>query len=190
MENYKTIRSLEINEAFGNAVNNIVNFKGRARRSEFWWVMLFVCIAYVVPFTWPVAWVLSFLSIPLTFRRLHDAGYSGWWWGIGIILNLVCLGLVIWGVVKLVLVSPELDTMDTSEIIYSLFSVILSYMAIIGINMLYKILLIFFLCSDSKAETNKYGPSPKYVPVHPEEAASDGQTASYDQQERSETDVL
>lgn len=74
--------------------------KGRASRSEFWWFYLFqvifILVAYMQDFTSfpfdernfsPVISLISGLVAMALFlpgwgamvRRLHDAGYSGWW---------------------------------------------------------------------------------------------------------------
>lgn len=67
-------------------------FRGRASRSEFWWVYLF-CIIIFFPalvldflfFGGPAACTLILLLITiipwvaLCTRRLHDVGFCGWW---------------------------------------------------------------------------------------------------------------
>lgn len=89
---------------FGNAIKsfwaNYVTFKGRARRSEFWFAVLFttlvsIGISIVAPGSvekmngfdvqqssalsnlWSLATLLPSLS--LTWRRLHDVNKSGGW---------------------------------------------------------------------------------------------------------------
>ena len=106
---------------FGQAVSTVFSkyatFSGRARRSEYWWWVLFTIlvttIAFIldavlkintiegsggVKFGWiylVVSLVLIIPSIAVTIRRLHDAGHSGWWWllvfvcGIGGIIILI-----------------------------------------------------------------------------------------------------
>lgn len=67
------------------------DFKGRSRRSEFWWASLFTGIvssvlSTVIPdFAW--IWSLAILvpSIAICIRRLHDIGKSGWWYLINFI---------------------------------------------------------------------------------------------------------
>ena len=109
---------------FGQAVStvfsNYATFSGRARRSEYWYWVLFTFIlglvaglldglfhlqAYSnngVKFGWitvVVALAVAIPSIAVTMRRLHDTGRSGWWWllsaicGCGaIIVFFFCLG--------------------------------------------------------------------------------------------------
>lgn len=127
---------------FGQAISTCfqkyVTFSGRARRSEFWWWVLFTFLVSVVANVadsalglhitstssgttvvtagWIGAIAGLFLLLPslaVTFRRLHDTGRSGWWW----LLSLICC---------------------------------------IGV-----ILLWIFCLSDSKPGPNQYGPNPK-----------------------------
>ncbi len=95
--------------SFGAAIEsfwkNYANFKGRARRSEYWFANLFLflssfvilVIASLEPNSLGVfyaLWVVAALvpSISLTVRRLHDTNVSGW----AILITLIPLaGLVI-----------------------------------------------------------------------------------------------
>ena len=116
------------------------DFKGRSRRSEFWWFILGWTITYLVLF-WigsmlpgtttttgggsvnvsgpglflPVIWLVATIVplIALDVRRLHDTGRSGWWWFIQLV--------------------PFIGAI---------------------------VLLVFFL-QDSQPGTNQWGPSPK-----------------------------
>ena len=91
-------------EAVKTCFMKFFDFNGRARRSEYWWFMLFTLI---------VSWVFSFLGnmtpvftyigliigmvlwIPqfaaLT-RRLHDRNHSGWWVFAMFVCTLVAYG--------------------------------------------------------------------------------------------------
>lgn len=124
--------------SFGQAVESALKqkyatFTGRARRSEYWFFVLFSVIVYVVAtildsvlgltfgdLSYGVLYCLSALalllpSLAVVIRRLHDIGRSGWW-------ILIALVPFIGGLVLLV-----------------------------------------FACLDSQPQANKYGPSPKYV---------------------------
>lgn len=116
--------ALEGNMGFGRAVSTCLakyaTLSGRARRSEYWWWVLFTvlisAVAVALDFAFDlrirnslggsqIGWiqlvVMLLLIIPtiaVTFRRLHDTGRSGWWWllsllcGIGqLILFVLCL---------------------------------------------------------------------------------------------------
>lgn len=69
---------------------NYANFSGRARRSEYWFFVLFNTIAYIVLIFLGVAirfpalgllYILAALipSIAVAVRRMHDVGKSGWY---------------------------------------------------------------------------------------------------------------
>lgn len=90
--------------SFGEAVSTVLTqkyatFSGRARRSEYWWFVLFNVIVSVVLDVFAVLTHSSIFSVVLvvyglavlipglavTARRLHDTGRSGWW----MLINLV-----------------------------------------------------------------------------------------------------
>lgn len=104
--------------SFGQAVSSVFSkyatFSGRARRSEYWYWILFVVLLSVVaslldnvlklrvaegtPYGWITVIVSLALLIPgiaVTVRRLHDTDRSGWWYlltfvcGIGALIVLV-----------------------------------------------------------------------------------------------------
>ena len=153
------------------------DFKGRARRSEFWWFALFVIIvtsaltflsgivpavAYVsVVFTWGT---LIPLFAALT-RRLHDTGRSGWWVAI---MALLCIGYM---GSMLFLVGPNIqmftnvgggDIMAMADAVQSS-PVAATVMLCSSLGfMLFFIIDHILAIFDSKWGENKYGPSPKY----------------------------
>ncbi len=76
-------------EAVALFFSRYADFKGRSRRSEYWWVMLFNVIVSVVLVLLPDSlaflsslWSLAILvpSLAICIRRLHDVGKSGWWY--------------------------------------------------------------------------------------------------------------
>lgn len=91
------------------------DFKGRARREEFWMFVLFSIIASAVlsvignpihcdwiSYLYSLAVLVPGLAVSV--RRLHDTGRSGWW----IIISFVPLVGCIWLIVLLCLDSqPE-----------------------------------------------------------------------------------
>ena len=123
--------------SFGESVKTCfqkyVTFKGRARRSEYWWFCLLNLIVSIVTFvldyqmdTINIEVGLGALSglytlivflpgLAVSVRRLHDTGHSGW--------------------LYLLIIIPILG---------SLF-------------------LLYFFVSDSAPEENRYGKSPKYA---------------------------
>ena len=64
------------------------DFKGRSRRSEFWWWILFtsilnILLSFLSGFLSIIGILISLLllipTISVTTRRLHDINLSGWW---------------------------------------------------------------------------------------------------------------
>ena len=88
---------------YQKCIKNYVNFKGRARRKEFWFfqmtsTILILLIALILgtdSFAINLFALLLILpSLAVSARRLHDIGKSGWWYlisftGIGIILLII-----------------------------------------------------------------------------------------------------
>jgi uncharacterized membrane protein YhaH (DUF805 family) len=97
---------------FGTALkafwSNYSNFKSRSRRSEYWFIQLFLVITNIVVavvdlalMNWDVdrfianggggivglIWILATIvpAIAVLIRRLHDTNRSGWWALIGLI---------------------------------------------------------------------------------------------------------
>lgn len=87
---------LDMGQAIRSVLGQYATFRGRARRSEYWWWSLAYFIAYVAAVTLdacmgligssgvgPISGVLILAvfipSLAVLFRRLHDAGHTGWW---------------------------------------------------------------------------------------------------------------
>ena len=95
-------------EAIKDGFDHYVNFDGRARRSTFWYWVLFgflVGIAAniidaalgtnpVVSSLVSLALFLPGLSVGI--RRLHDTGRSGWWYLIVLIPLIGIIVLIVW----------------------------------------------------------------------------------------------
>lgn len=85
---------LTLTEALEEAWSKIVQVKGRSRRSEFWWTYLILAIIKMICMFIPIigsiiSLAINAATIPLVFRRLHDTGRSGWWFGGYIILSVI-----------------------------------------------------------------------------------------------------
>ncbi len=140
-------------EAVKMMFTRIMDFKGRSRRSEYWWPALFLVVVYtifssvtLVPlsdasgllaensaptaslFMFPLGITggLVFLAciLALLIRRYHDVGLSGWY----------CLALMVASFIPL-------------------------------LNIVSCIASFVILLRDSNPEPNKWGPSPKYEKV-------------------------
>ena len=146
-------KSLGFSEALNASTKNIFQFSGRARRSEYWWTMLVVyAVGLVVP-VW--GWIAVLMTIPLTFRRLHDTGRSGWWWGAGAIIQgsmIICILYDMFGIMVLqnnMSTSPE--TLIAKYFLWGL------------LVLVWKVILLVFLCTDSDTYENDYGESSEYI---------------------------
>ena len=92
-------------EAVKTVFGKYVDFDGRARRSEFWYYILFVFIldAVIQVLGWILGaklgnTLLTLVSLAIllptlgvSVRRLHDVGRGGWW----ILLELTVIGTIL-----------------------------------------------------------------------------------------------
>jgi uncharacterized membrane protein YhaH (DUF805 family) len=95
-------------EAIKSFLSNYATFKGRSRRSEYWWIQLFLVLTNlavaaidlalmngdvdrfianggggIVGLVWILVTIVPALAVLV--RRLHDTGKSGWWVLIGFV---------------------------------------------------------------------------------------------------------
>lgn len=159
---------------------NYFNFKGRARRREYWGIWLFynlIALAINVigrllsdtdagafsmlssmNLTWTVISVLwsivgFFPQASATVRRLHDKGYSGKWY-----LGVFFLSLVFVTLSFVVGFSLLMDGRQSNGL--------LVLFGLIGLLFIVLAIFIFILLLlDGDKTENKYGPSPKYMPI-------------------------
>ncbi len=154
-------------------------FKGRARRSEFWWYILFYFIVYSV-FSWlgafvPALGIVGSVCTMLLFipqfaavtRRMHDTNHSGWWILAIFIFFLFYIGSFI--ALLAPLGADMLEITDPMEMAMTMADSVQAYPALAAImslsSLLSLVLLIVtlvFAIKDSDWRENKYGPSPKY----------------------------
>ena len=93
---------------FKKVIKNTFNYKGRARRKEYWYYILVASIIILIGFTLDgildtpdtlsglAGFILFFPSLAVTIRRLHDIGKSGWWYLISAIPLIGSLILLFW----------------------------------------------------------------------------------------------
>ena len=87
-------QSVSFLEAVKLFFTHYTDFKGRSRRSEYWWVVLFNAIvgtligAIAPDITWIWSLVILVPTLALVVRRLHDVGKRGWFY-LWILLPLV-----------------------------------------------------------------------------------------------------
>lgn len=105
-------------EAVQSGFKNYATFTGRARRSEYWWWVLFQLLAVVVPTIfsvgesvngqfglWSGVQILVSLGLILptlavTIRRLHDTNRSGWWLFISLVPIIGSIALLVFYCLK------------------------------------------------------------------------------------------
>jgi uncharacterized membrane protein YhaH (DUF805 family) len=90
--------------AVTTCLKKYVEFDGRARRSEYWWYILFyiivISIAYAINVNLGGIASLALLlpTLGAAVRRLHDIGRSGWWILIGFIPLIGWLISLYWAI--------------------------------------------------------------------------------------------
>jgi len=96
-------------EYYIKVLKNYVNFKGRARRQEYWGFILFnFLIAFALAFAGNMigdedgflgglySLAVFLPSLAVLFRRLHDTGKSGWFWLLIFIPIVGWIILLVW----------------------------------------------------------------------------------------------
>ena len=172
-------------EAVKTCLKKSFVFKGRARRSEFWWWTLFSTVfGFIV--TLPaeeisednvllmVLYTLGLLALcvylgianfAVATRRLHDIGRSGWWYGATLIFGAVW---TVWMVVKMfgIIGGMNLAHVDVESDAFAL-TLLKEMWAVVlipyVIYIAYSILLLVWYCKDSQPGANKYGENPKGI---------------------------
>ena len=155
---------------------NYFNFKGRARRREYWGIWFFNSLVTVainligglfpdanrglfgMNLTWSIICTLWYIiyffpQASAIVRRLHDKGYSGKWYLGVFFLSLVFVTLSFFVGFSLLISKGHSDGL------FVLFG-------IIGLIFIALVIFIFILLLlDGDKTENKYGPSPKYMPI-------------------------
>jgi len=106
--------SLDLLEAVSSVFRKYVTFKGRARRSEYWWYSLFYSIVLLITILSDRAFDIKFQGSPygpitlifmiamflpdltVSVRRFHDIGKSGWNYLFTLIPFIGNLLLLVW----------------------------------------------------------------------------------------------
>ncbi|WP_206184371.1 DUF805 domain-containing protein [Staphylococcus cornubiensis] len=171
-------------EAFKLYWTNYVNFKGRSRRSEYWWVMLWhviitvpaTILGFILLFIPIAGWIVAailFLAIglyslatiipnlSLTVRRFHDVGFS---------MLIPVVSFVVGIIYNIVSVFTQKDTLYQDEAIgaevsfISEFAFIPNWVAytLMAVSIILSLISFIVCLLDSKEQDNQYGPSPKY----------------------------
>ncbi|WP_394802489.1 DUF805 domain-containing protein [Staphylococcus delphini] len=171
-------------EAFKLYWTNYVNFKGRSRRSEYWWVMLWhliimipalflgVVLMFIPILGWIVA-VILFIAIglyslatiipnlALTVRRFHDVGFS---------MLIPILSFIVGIIYNIASAFTQKETLfedeatSTNVSVVNEFAFLPSWVAftLMAISIILSLVTLIVCLLDSKEQDNQYGPSPKY----------------------------
>lgn len=170
----RMIPTLGFAEACRQASGRLFDFRGRSRRSEFWWaalalflvsaglsllqMLLDVVAVMVAVFLCSI--VLNVMGLALSFRRLHDTGRSGWWMG-GYMLAYL-LGLVVLSIVMICVGFDPATSYKGGEL-SCVSGLLMAFFSWFALSLIYGLVMLYFLCQDSEQGANKYGASPKYV---------------------------
>lgn len=125
LEKNNKYKSMGMGEAIRSSFSKYACFKGRARRSEYWFFALFsfLCtlplylfsfialttvgegeLAYVPLFTGCFIQLIFFLpSLSVMVRRLHDTGKSGWW----VLLLILASGSVLGSILAIIFLAQD-----------------------------------------------------------------------------------
>ena len=171
----KALPQLGFLEAVKLASSRILDFKGRSRRSEFWWWIPIVLIANWVLSSLTdsllingiIATVVMFFGLSATARRLQDADKSAWWvyisYALGILNTVVAATSPAMN--KLV-ENVSMGSLDEDAILKVWGGNAGEMIFYSGVSFLFglSVLIVFIMClKDSDPETTEHGDSPKYV---------------------------
>lgn len=157
------VAPLDFVSAVKLAVGNIMNFGGRARRSEFWWWTLVVSVVAVVFLFIPYLRALAVLGwtalvASAVVRRLHDSDAPDI-----IAFAFIGLSLVfsVFNGLRLLGVVDEVYSLERA--FYGGFGAVLNllYLACGIITLIVWGIVVFFAVKDSGCDDNKWGQNPK-----------------------------
>jgi uncharacterized membrane protein YhaH (DUF805 family) len=157
---------MNFNDSVKSVFNNYSNFNGRARRSEYWWFVLFTMIVNIFLNFLPsiignIFSVAIFIpSLAVLIRRLHDTGKSGWYSLIIYLPLFLFIGFFVYVFSKVGL--ENLKNPDPEIIKNAVGPNALIFLVLFGIVFLIAaIYMLVLLCTDSQPGENEYGPNPK-----------------------------
>ena len=123
---------------------NYANFSGRARRSEYWFFSLFQYIISAI-----------LISVSSSSRSYYYDSYTGRYYSRGGVSAFDVI-LSIWALICLI-PSLAVSVRRLHDIGKSGCYIFIAFIPLVG-----AFILLYFLCIDSEAVPNEYGPSPKY----------------------------
>ncbi|MEP3655502.1 MAG: DUF805 domain-containing protein [Litorimonas sp.] len=157
-------------DAVKSVLSQYVGFRGRARRSEYWyWTLATILVSFAVEVfegligtsaggTGLISLLFSlaiFLpGLAVSFRRVHDIGRSGWWVGGFYLIILLFFVVLIAAAGGLIATDSESEMALASLGVFSI---------VFGLGIvIFAIILLVFFCTDSQVGPNRYGPNPKH----------------------------
>ena len=171
--------------SFGEAIKSVFSkyavFSGRARRSEYWYFVLFCflvsfalgCIPFLsaLSFIWWLAILIP--SLAVTIRRLHDIGKSGWNYLLILIPELLVEGFLFYFIFLVIMEMKDAgfkfyNILDNFGAIVDRVMLHTSELRTLGIltiiDLVVTIVWLVWFTRDSQPGENKWGPNPKEVP--------------------------
>lgn len=166
-------------QSVSTCLSKYVTFSGRARRSEYWWFVLFVVIGSLLlsivdgilfgsdPETGEVNQVLSGLFslamfLPLLaagWRRLHDTGRPGWYLLLPMAISAAMMLGMFLGVAAFSVAEQASSDPDTLRAPAAVLG--LAGMAVAGIlQLVVLIMMIWWMTRPTQEAENQYGPIP------------------------------
>jgi uncharacterized membrane protein YhaH (DUF805 family) len=143
-------------------LKNFANFKGRARRAEYWWFVLINILVglgisvldILITASFGLVLHLStiyYLAILLpgaavTVRRLHDLNASGWWF----------VGLVLFSMVTWVLAMGALFGLAFAPAGFAFEW----FLGLFVVGQVLGLIFVFFMCRRGTRGENRFGPDP------------------------------
>lgn len=147
-------------------IQDYYTFSGRARRSEYWWFILFVTVVSVilsaidsVIFGMGMLLGLNGLfglltlvpQLAVSWRRMHDTGRSGWFNLLPVAPLVLLFPLLLIGFLGRSLFDPPLfDSADV--VVFYIFSLVIFVIAMIRV--------VIWLVLPSQSGENRFGPEP------------------------------
>ena len=154
-------------EAVKACFKKYATFRGRARRSEYWWFYLFTALGGLVSTVldslfvnntlFPVFGIILNLavilpSLAVSVRRLHDTNRSGWY------ILLPFAGAVVF--VASIAITGAAATASGIELGGGTGAIIVIFGVLLMLG--FSIYLLYLFIKDSDPGPNRFGPSPKY----------------------------
>jgi len=182
----RTIPSLNPVDAIKLAAGRLSDFKGRSRRSEFWWWMAVVLISQVA-----IGWLLGnneqasgiinilimACALSVTVRRLQDTGNHALWVFVSFALGIAVTFYTAFGEMShftseyrqiFEAYGTNIPTKMFDRLMDKYSSVILIYGTMMLAWLISSLVVVIMCLLDGKPLDNKYGSSPKYIVIKEE----------------------